>query len=200
MRTRFRTLKYTLTRCVITSFVCAIFYHGGFGQEQPGRALCSLDLPNGVFAPQTPPTLFGAEFKVPELKFLITKTNEAFAVPKTIRLFYVWEWFEYPSIGYANGVWRENGDIVECSNVTARDVIIPEYKVVPKGWYVGEFANERKNRPRFVHIEVAFETDDCGAPRLLFDRKKIERLKERTISVFLPCGKVPTYQLLRNGR
>lgn len=166
-------------------------------QVDPTAIKCVLDVPNGVFAPEKEPVLFGTAFKVPDLRFQFVSKSEN--LPSIVRVFYIWEWFEYPARGRSGGVWDDAGDIVECSNVGKMNIVIPAYNVVPKGWYSGEFANGRKNIPKFDHIEVAFETKECGAPRLLFDKKEIEKFRKMVALVSLPCGGLPKYEFLKEG-
>lgn len=145
------------------------------------------------------PLLFGREFKVPDLRFRFKNPgSESKYRPYVIRVFYVWKWLEYPYPESARGAWSEADDIIDCTNVTNSDFVVPAYSVIPKGWYSGEFANERKNLPRFDHIEVAFKTKECGAPRLLFNKKEIEKFRTRIALVSLPCGGLPKYEFIKN--
>ncbi len=165
---------------------------------ETNEARCFVDVENGVSAPEAKVLLKGAAYKVPALNFRLNLSEkDTENRPHTIRIFYIWEWLEYPSRGRRGGAWEDAGDIVECSSGEKSSIVIPAYTVIPKGWYSGEFANERKNTPRFDHMEVAFETKDCGAPRLLFDKKEIENFRKMTALVSLPCGGLPTYKFLR---
>ena len=187
-------------------FVCLtlVLFVGPFlgtlcAQERlPIKAACLLDIPNGVSAPEGKPVLFGSEFKVPHLRFRFRNVESIENSLKVIRIFYIWEWWRFPSRRSNRGNWDEAGDIVECTNVNAMEITIPSYSVAPKGWYWGEYANSRKNTPRFHHLEVAFETKECGAPRILFSKNEVARFYGSVAVVSLPCGGLVEYEFVKD--
>jgi hypothetical protein len=88
-------------------------------------------------------------------------------------------------------MWSEAGDIVECRGDGKQNLVVPSFDVEPKGWYAGEFANQRgRNLPHFDHLEVSFVTKECGTPRLTFKKKDVDKFRWKIAQIFLPCGEL----------
>ncbi|CAN5415835.1 hypothetical protein BH10ACI3_BH10ACI3_06950 [soil metagenome] len=182
--------KSSIRKSVSVSFwigtICLMIFTVATAQPaMPSKGKCELSIADGISSPKGTPSLFGQGFNIPDLRFrFVDFGNRVENLPQVVRIFYVWEWWEYPYPDHPRGVWNEANDIVLCTGVTNDEILIPAYKVEPKGWYSGKYART----PRFDHIEVSFENKECGTPRLLFDKKKTQKFMNMTALVSLPCG------------
>lgn len=106
---------------------------------------------------QTPPVIFGTLFKVPglQIKFVDSGTQKPIAGNEVI-VRYVWRWFEYPYQEHPFGVWSDAYDLVRCVTSQNGFVNVPEYDVVPSGWYKGKYLVWHK--PSFKELEISVTT------------------------------------------
>lgn len=117
------------------------------------RAACGV-VEEGYGLPREPPVVYGKPYVVP--KFRLRISDEQTGVPvagREVIVRYVWRWFEYPYPERPLGVWSDAYELVRC--VTGEDGVVemPEFKVVPRGWYKGRMLMGRK--PRFTHLGVS---------------------------------------------
>ena len=185
MNQRFRWSTCKVTCAVVILLAGAV---GSKAQTAPFLTKCELALPNGVSAPEGPAVFTGTDYKVPNLRFRFV--NWPHEPPSLVRVFYGWQWWEYPYPNHPRGVWSDANDIVECTSFGPEQILIPSYNVKPKGWYSGRYARV----PRFNHIEVGFETKVCGSPRLIFSKREVEMFKDHVANVSFTCGGIATYK------
>lgn len=120
------------------------------------------------------PVITGAAFTIPSLKLRVTDSKTGKPVSrKEVVVRYVWRWFEYPYPDHAFGVWSDAYDLIECSTDDDGYFLLPEYKLVPRGWYQGQYLLGRK--PKFKDLELSVENH-----HLWMTQKQIENSKKGT--------------------
>lgn len=191
MNQMFARLRNILGISLSLGSVYIFFVFGASGQQiKPPERNCSMF--GSVEAQRGKPLLVGPKFQAPDLRFRFTNLgNRSENLPKVVRIFYIWNWLEYPYPEHSWGYWNEESDIIDCTNSNI-ETVIPAYHVVPKGWYSGKFART----PQFDHIEVAFDIKDCS-PRILFSKKEIAKFRTATAEVSLSCGVVAKYKFVK---
>ncbi|MFT3745784.1 MAG: hypothetical protein QM785_16020 [Pyrinomonadaceae bacterium] len=89
--------------------------------------------------PAGKPVIYGKHFPVPELKLrFVNDKNDAMASDEVI-VRYKWKWFEYPYQEHPTGVWSTAYYHSKCSTDVDGRVTVPEYDLIPAGWYKGAF-------------------------------------------------------------
>lgn len=129
------------------------------GQEPPGASKPCGVIEKGYGQAQRPPVVYGKPYNVPRLRLRVTDERTGAAVAgREVFVRYVWRWFEYPHAERPLGVWSEAHDLSKCASDARGLVELPEFKVVPGGWYRGKMLLGRK--PEFTHLDVSvhFET------------------------------------------
>jgi hypothetical protein len=133
--------------------------------------------------------IFGEAVTVPELRlrFVDAKTGTRIA-PKQVIVTYPWKWLEYPYPEHPWGAWSDAYDFIKCAlRENAEEVVIPEYKLVPRGWYKGKYTDFPWSRkPKFDGIGITVEEDKCMSG---FGIKKsdLDRYRGAVATVRLSC-------------
>ncbi|MFN0138969.1 MAG: hypothetical protein ACKVQW_02635 [Pyrinomonadaceae bacterium] len=103
--------------------------------------------------PQSTPVIFGKPFNVPSfsLKIIDSQTNKPLANAE-VRVFYVWEWLQYPQYENLFPGWEQAHESKQCALSDDGSVNVPTYKVITRGWHKGKWLLGRK--PKFDHLEI----------------------------------------------
>lgn len=145
-------------------------------------------------SPSTPPhkpVIFGKDFQVPELhmRFLDAETRKPL-IPKVVNVHYYWLWLEWPAPEHAWGAWSDAQDWIKCTTGGDDQLVVPARTVKPRGWYNGKYTKfpytlSGSKEPKFDRLEIVFEFEK-GAPRLIIDRKDLNRYQDAVAVVKLP--------------
>ncbi len=157
--------------------------------QQPApksRAACGA-IEEWYGLPQKQPVVYGEPYIVPKLRLRIT--DERTGVPiarREVIVRYVWRWFEYPYQEHPLGVWSDAYELVRCRTNEDGVIEVPEFKVVPRGWYKGKLLMGR--RPEFTHLDVSVHLEKHISHRGI-TKGKLERYegsKTGTIPLQVP--------------
>jgi hypothetical protein len=127
------------------------------------------------------PVITGEAFIIPSLKFRVTDSKTGKPVSKKqVVVRYVWRWFQYPYPDHPLGAWLDAYDLIECSTDEAGYLVLPEYKLVPRGWYSGKHLLGRK--PKFKELELSLENHHLWMTlRQLDETKKMKEGKKPVV-------------------
>ena len=143
-------------RVIVTPILLLMIGGVVFGQQStasPKPYTCGEVLA-GYGTPQKAPVIYGEPYTVPKFRLQITdKLTGVPIVEREVIVRYVWRWFEYPYQEHPRGVWSEAHQSIRCMTDTNGDLKLPEFKVVPSGWYTGKMLKGHK--PEFTHLEVS---------------------------------------------
>ena len=145
---------------ILSSVLSAAVFASGQGPPvaPKPRAAC-VAVEKGYGQSQRPPVVYGKPYNVPRLRLRVTDERTGATVgAREVFVRYVWRWFEYPYPERPFGVWSEAYDLSKCVSDAEGLVEMPEFRVVPAGWYKGKMLLGRK--PEFTHLDVSvhFET------------------------------------------
>lgn len=143
--------------------------------------------------PRGSAVIFGEAVAVPELRleFVDAKTGTRI-VPKQVTVTYPWKWLEYPYPEHVWGAWSDAYDFVKCTpRENAEEVIIPEYKLTPRGWYKGRYTDFPWSRkPKAGGIGITVEEAHCTSG-FGIKKSELERYKRVIVTVRLSCPQEP---------
>lgn len=118
------------------------------------------------------PLIHGKPFLVPKLRLRITEiATGKRAANQEVIIRYVWRWLQYPYEDHPLGVWSNSYDLIQCFTDPEGELVVPEYNVVPHGWYKGPVLVGRI--PEFKELEVSVEYH-----HVWMTRKQIESFRK----------------------
>ena len=143
--------------------------------------------------PLGPAVIFNAPESIPELhlRFVDAKSGKR-VVPTQVTVTYPWKWLEYPYPEHLWGAWSDAYDLLKCTpSQNEEELIIPAYKLVPRGWYKGKYTGFPWSRkPKFDGIGINIEETQCTSG---FGIKKSDlRRYEKAVAIIkLSCSADP---------
>ncbi|HEY9282567.1 MAG TPA: hypothetical protein VIP46_03845 [Pyrinomonadaceae bacterium] len=148
------------------------------GATPPGQ--CGEKRENGKL--DKPHVVEGESYPVPKLRLRVVddKTGRPVA-GRRVSVSFGWEWFEYSSPGGPLGAWWSGSEAVTCVTDKEGYVNLPQWTVVPKGWYGGEALVGRKPEIDGFGVAVFFETHTASNH---FKRDAFDALVEAKIDPF----------------
>jgi hypothetical protein len=174
-----------------------------------GMAQCSNIVKaeeNGLLSRKEPmlgkAVIFDTPMNIPQLRlqFVDAKSGKKIT-PKLVTITYSWEWLEYPYPEHAWGAWSDAFDFLKCTpNQSEEELIVPEYKLLPRGWYEGKYTNFPWSRkPKFGGIGIHIEEEKCSSG---FGIKKGDFKKyENAVAIInLSCPAKPKIKFVKPGK
>lgn len=114
--------------------------------------------------PRGPAVIFNDPESMPQLRlrFVDAKSGKR-VTPKQVIVTYPWKWLEYPYPEHPWGAWSDAYDFLKCTlTQDEEELIIPEYKLVPRGWYKGKYTGFPWSRkPKFDGIGITIKEAQC---------------------------------------
>jgi hypothetical protein len=178
-------LSFCLLGVILTGFPAEA------SAQTPGsNAECRFD--GNTDVTKGKPVIFGDDFHVSELHLrFVNKETRRPIIPKAVHINYGWKWLEYPYPEHAWGAWSDASESVLCSTGGASELLVPARTVKPRGWYEGKYTRfpyilTGSKKPKFDGIVIVVEFDNC-TPRLEVEAKDLDRYKDTTAVIKLPC-------------
>ncbi len=141
-------------RVIVTPILLLTISGVVLGQQTTTSPHTCGEVQVGYGTPQKSPMIYGQPYTVPKFRLRITdKRTGVPIVEREVIVRYVWRWFEYPYPEHPRGVWSDAYQSISCTTDKNGDLELPEFKVVPSGWYTGPRLKGRK--PEFRHLDVS---------------------------------------------
>ncbi len=149
------------------------------------NAVCSPVKDVGVGHPQTTPVIFGKAFVTPNVRvhFLDAGTKNQIG-GNLVVVHYTW-WYFNPTSGENCewGCWEDAYENAQCITDKSGTVNLPEFEVVPSGWFKTKPRLFFSTAPKFHDIEIDIHTQKWIIGYHL-SQKELERMrKTQTVDV-----------------
>jgi len=131
--------------------------------------------------PSGQPVIFGKQFDIRRLDLRFAEATGNGVAGSEVIVRYMWKWFEYPYQEHPTGVWSTAYNLIRCNTGTKGAIEVPEYKLVPAGWYKGPYLLGGR-RPKFEELEISLI--DSKGKSYTFHVSSAELVTARKLGVF----------------
>ena len=130
--------------------------------------------------------IFGEPVYVPALSFAFVQQETGLPVhPEWVKVFYSWEWIEYPYQEHPWGAWSTASEVWECQ-ATGSKLEVAARTVRPRGWYAGKYTKwPWPKKPRFEEVSLRISMGGSRMNTFSFKPKELKRMARAVTTIQL---------------